>query len=67
MISAKSDITCSMHYSKLFFTDTVMIDGNGYSWTTEEGSEVVGMPTHDGTSTMTGNTGNGFAKITYIG
>ena len=25
------------------------------------------MPTHDGTSTMTGNTGNGYAKITYLG
>jgi len=24
------------------------------------------MPTHDGTSTMTGNTGNGYAKITYL-
>ena len=28
------------------------------------GNEV--MPTHDGTSTMTGNAGNGFAKITLI-
>lgn len=25
------------------------------------------IPTHDGTSTMTGNTGNGYAKITKIG
>jgi hypothetical protein len=25
------------------------------------------MPTHDGTSTMTGNDGNGYAKITYLG
>ena len=25
------------------------------------------MPTHDGTSTMTGNTGNGYARITWIG
>lgn len=24
------------------------------------------MPTHDGTSTMTGNSGNGFAKLTFI-
>ena len=25
------------------------------------------MPTHDGSSTMIGNSGNGYAKITYIG
>ena len=24
------------------------------------------MPTHDGTSTMTGNTGNGYAKLTFV-
>ena len=26
-----------------------------------------GMPTHDGTGTMKGNAGNGYARITYIG
>ena len=25
------------------------------------------MPTHDGLGTMNGNTGNGYAKITYLG
>ena len=43
-----------------------MIDGKGYEWTTEVGTEEVGMPTHDGTGTMTGNAGNGYAKITFI-
>ncbi len=43
------------HYSGKVFTDFEMIDGNSQ------------MPTHDGLSTMTGNTGNGFAKITYKG
>ena len=62
-----TDITCSYHYSGYKFTNTVMIDGQGYKWTTERGSEVVGMPTHDGTGTMTGNSGNGYAKITYLG
>ena len=56
----------SIHYSGLYFTDTVMIDGEGYKWTTEKGS-YTGMPTHDGTGTMKGNTGNGYARITYIG
>ena len=54
------------HYSGLVFTNTVMIDGAGYNWTTTKG-EQVGMPTHDGASTMTGNDGNGYAKITYLG
>ena len=42
-----------------------MIDGEGYNWTTSKGSQT-GMPTHDGTSTMTGNKGNGHAKITLL-
>ena len=45
-----------------------MIDGAGYKWTDHklEDLGVVGMPTHDGTSTMTGNEGDGFAKITLL-
>ena len=43
-----------------------MIDGNGYRWTTEKGSTIVGMPTYDGKGTMTGNKGHGYAKITLI-
>ena len=48
------DVTCSYHYSGKVFTNAIMKAGN------EE------MPTHDGTSTMTGNTGNGYAKITPL-
>lgn len=62
-----TDITCSYHYSGYKFTDTVMIDGTGCKWTTEKTNDCTGMPTHDGKSTMTGNTGNGYAKITYLG
>lgn len=61
-----TDIECSKHYSGIVFTDTVMIDGNGYRWTTEKGSTIVGMPTYDGKGTMTGNKGHGYAKITLI-
>ncbi|MBQ8131797.1 MAG: hypothetical protein IJ193_04840 [Bacilli bacterium] len=46
------DITLSYHSSGYKFTNTQMIDGN---------SE---MPSHDGTKTIVGNTGNGYAKIT---
>ncbi len=58
----------SIHYSALYFTDTVMIDGQGYKWTDHKLEDLgqVGMPSHDGTSTMLGNEGNGFAKITLI-
>ena len=56
----------SIHYSGMYFTDTVMIDGSGYKWTTQKG-EYTGMPSHDGTGTMKGNAGNGYARITYIG
>lgn len=55
----------SVHYSGYKFTNTVMVDGAGYNWTTEKG-EYTGMPSHDGKSTMTGNEGNGYAKITLI-
>lgn len=42
-----------------------MIDGAGYEWSNEKG-ELVNMPNHDGTGTMVGNTGNGYAKITLL-
>ena len=61
-----TDPKCSIHYSDKVFTDTVMIDGEGYSWTTVKGNTVVGMPNKNGIGTVTGNTGNGFAKITLI-
>lgn len=44
--------------------------GSGYIDGVTNGTTIAGnasMPTHDGTSTMTGNTGNGYAKITYLG
>ena len=49
-----NDITCSYHYSGKVFTNGVMKNG------TQD------IPTYDGTGTMTGNTGNGYAKISYI-
>jgi len=54
------------HYSGYIFIDTLMIDGKGYKWTTQIG-EKTNMPTHDLTSTMVGNTGNGYSRITYKG
>ena len=43
--------------------------GSGWIGGVTNGTTIAGnaaMPTHDGTSTMTGNSGNGYAKITLI-
>lgn len=56
----------SVHYSGYKFTNTVIIDGRGYNWLSEIG-EKVDMPTHDGKSTMVGNSGGGYAKIYLVG
>ena len=52
--NGSKDIRCSYHYSNYIFTNTVMHSGS------EE------IPTHNGVSTQTGNTGDGFAKITFV-
>ena len=54
----------SVHYSGLKFTNTKMIDGTGYDWTTVKGS-YVGQPQPNGT-TSTGHSGNGYARITLV-
>ncbi len=55
----------SIHYSGLSFTDTVMIDGEGYRWTDKK-EEYVGMPSYSDNSIITGNSGNGYARITLV-
>lgn len=65
-VTTYSKIEDSYHYSGKVFTDTVMIDGAGYNWTTKKEAKT-NMPTHDSLSTMTGNNGNGYARITYLG
>ncbi len=45
----------TIHYSNKYFKNASMKAGNNL------------MPTHDGTGTMNGNLGNGYAKIAYIG
>ena len=62
-----TDNSCSIHYSNLVFTNTKMIDGEGYSWTNDVGDQEQ-MPTPDGElyDLGTGHVGNGHARITYI-
>lgn len=49
-----SDASCSIHYSGRRFNSTVLTTGNEL------------IPTHDGLSTMEGNSGNGYVKITFV-
>ena len=45
-----------------------MIDGTGYSWTTSKGSqERMPNPTGGNYALGVGHTGNGYARITYLG
>lgn len=66
--SASSNIIhtgSSLHYTDLVFFNTKMIDGQGYQWTDVKGSKV-SMPKKEGTGTINGNLGDGFAKISLI-
>jgi len=55
----------SNHYSGYIFTNTLMIDGFGYLWTTQQESLYI-MPSYNETLNTTGNLGNGYARITFI-
>ena len=55
------------HYSGYVFTNTKMIDGAGYEWTTTKGASVIGVPkTLEGGREAIGHTGNGFVRIIKI-
>ena len=58
---------CSLSPTGLSFTDTVMIDGAGYSWTNVKGS-LQQMPNPAGGyyASGVGHTGNGYARITRL-
>ncbi|MDD3453586.1 MAG: glycine-rich protein [Bacilli bacterium] len=60
-----TDKNCSLHYSGKIFTNTVMIDGNGYNWTNQIGT-YTGMPNYSNSQNIVGNSGTGYAKITFV-
>jgi hypothetical protein len=66
-----TDNVCSLHYSGKYFTNTLMIDGSGYTWTNTKastyGTNVMPRPNGGNYEPGYGNTGNGYAKITYLG
>ena len=51
------------HYSGCIFTNTEMIDGQGYKWTTTKGAQVNMLPPNSSTTKITGNSGAGYARI----
>ena len=67
-ITGTSDNECSIHYSKKTFTNTKIIDGRGYGWTnTQNDIEIMPNPLGGNYESGTGNTGDGYARITYLG
>jgi len=55
----------SIHYSGLYFTNTLMIDGEEYRWTDKK-EEQIGMPSRSDNSIIMGNLGNSYARITLV-
>ena len=60
--------SCSIHYSRKVFSDTVMIDGDGNDWTNISNTTRL-MPGRDGSyyPSGVGNRGDGMVRITYLG
>ena len=55
-------------YADFIFSNTTMIDGQGYQWTTATTpTSKMPMPYNGVTTIEEGNVGNGYAQITYLG
>ena len=62
-----SDNSCSLHYSGKAFTNTVMIDGLGYSWSnTKDSLQQMPNPSGGYYASGIGNSGNGAIRITLL-
>ena len=60
--------SCSVSPFGYTFTNTLMIDGAGYKWTNTKGSlQAMPKPTSGNYGSGVGHTGNGYARITYLG
>jgi hypothetical protein len=60
--------SCSVSPYGYTFTNTLMIDGAGYKWTNTKGSlQAMPKPAGGAYASGTGHTGNGYAKITWLG
>ena len=67
-LEGSTSIACSESWAGYTFTDTTMIDGSGYAWTTIKG-DLQAMPNPAGGyyASGEGHSGNGYAKILYLG
>ena len=66
--SSGNSISSANHFSGFVFTNTKMIDGAGYAWTSSKGSlEAMPNPTTHSSnySSGTGHNGAGYARITF--
>lgn len=64
------DNLCSIHYSGKTFSDTVMVDGNGFEWyrtkATVAGTRLMPNPAGGTYASGVGHSGNGYARITFM-
>lgn len=72
-INSNSTLTSISHsanseYPSYVFTNTTMIDGEGYLWTSAiQPTKKQTMPSNGVTTIEGGNVGDGYARITYLG
>ena len=60
--------SCSVSPYGYTFSSTLMIDGAGYKWTNSKGSrQVMPNPSGGNYASGVGHSGNGYARITYLG
>lgn len=62
-----NSVARSKHYSELYFTNTLMIDGGGYEWKTAKQS-LYAMPNPSGGNygSGVGRDGHGYARISFV-
>ena len=61
-----ANVDCSIHYSNLTFTNTLMIDGWGIRWTNVSSTtQLMPNPSGGTYASGTGRQGNGYGKITH--
>ena len=62
-----SKLADSISYTGYTFTNTQIVDGQGYPWTTVRGGTSSSMPSPTTSSLISGNDEDGYIKIFYLG
>ena len=66
--AGSTSVACSQSWTGYTFTNTLMIDGAGYKWTTsKQGLQQMPNPNGGYYASGVGHSGNGAARITYLG